>query len=396
MTPTTKRMWPRGRTGAATIAALCALALSAGGAYALRIVEVNGRTQSRAPQPSLIDTPSKHTDLRWALFTFSDRNTSGEFQCSLDGTSYHVCPKRVVYGLIEGTANATLGCVAGPRNAHGSNQAAGRRRPAARRCQSSQGRRLSHVGLHSNASGQGHRARTLARVCGQQSAGRRLHNGTWSSPAHRGCKTGYVEGVGRLLALGEHTFRVRFQSRSGALSKPTTYSWAILTQAQLEAFERGSGGATGTSGSTTASGSGSGGTTGSTGSTGTGGGGGGPTPIVRTKSFVISGQPEGTLYPGGPALTIPLKLFNPNPLPIYVTALEVSVASSPAGCSAEDNLRLTQSSVSGPIAVPAGSSVTLPTQGATAPTIQFLNLPVNQNACEGAVFPLSYSGSAHS
>ncbi len=141
-------------------------------------------------------------------------------------------------------------------------------------------------------------------------------------------------------------------------------------------------------------GSGTGGTSGG----GSSGSGGGSTPIDRPKGFIISGAPEGALYPGGPALTIPLTLFNPNPVPIFVTSLTVTVASSPEGCPAEENIRVTQADATAekPVTVPANTAVKLPAQGVAAPTIELLNLPVNQNACQNASFPLTYSGSAHS
>lgn len=117
---------------------------------------------------------------------------------------------------------------------------------------------------------------------------------------------------------------------------------------------------------------------------------------MRAANFSISGLPEGALYPGGPALEIPLRIFNPNPVPITVTSLSVAVASSPPGCPAEENLRIVQSNVSpaNPLRVGPGETVTLPTATVSAPTIQFLDLPVNQDACKNASFPLVYSGVA--
>ena len=80
---------------------------------------------------------------------------------------------------------------------------------------------------------------------------------------------------------------------------------------------------------------------------------------------MISGQPEGTLFPGGPAFAIPLAIFNPNPIPIHVTSLTVTVARSPAGCSAEENLDIAQSNASAEraVSVPPDAAVTLPAQG---------------------------------
>jgi hypothetical protein len=120
---------------------------------------------------------------------------------------------------------------------------------------------------------------------------------------------------------------------------------------------------------------------------------------ATNRDFTITGSAGGLLYPGAPARAIALTLTNPNSVAIYVTSLQVTVASSSRpGCSAATNLALTQSNVSSaaPARVPAGGSVTLPVQGVSAPTIRMVNLPVNQDACKNASFALSYSGSAHS
>jgi hypothetical protein len=114
--------------------------------------------------------------------------------------------------------------------------------------------------------------------------------------------------------------------------------------------------------------------------------------------FTISGNAGGQLYPGAPPRALALTLSNPNGVAIFVTALSVTVSTSPAGCPAASNLALTQSNASSatPVQVPAKGSVTLPAQGVSAPTVQLLDLPVNQDACRGAGFGLAYTGSAHS
>ena len=120
---------------------------------------------------------------------------------------------------------------------------------------------------------------------------------------------------------------------------------------------------------------------------------------ATSREFSISGSVSALLYPGAPAQPIALKLSNPNSVAIYVTALQVAVASSTStGCNPATNLALAQSNAStaAPVRVPAGGSVTLPAQGVSAPTIRLLNLPVNQDACKNARFSLTYSGSSHS
>ena len=118
---------------------------------------------------------------------------------------------------------------------------------------------------------------------------------------------------------------------------------------------------------------------------------------VGGAGFNITGG-VGNLMPGV-ATAIRLTLTNPNGVPIFVTALTVTIAadSTPAGCSSANNVQLTQSNASSadPITVPAKSSVTL-TSAPRAPQITFVNLPVNQDVCKNKSFTLTYSGSAHS
>jgi hypothetical protein len=342
----------RGNTGAASVAALCALSMCAGGAYAVTAAR-HARSGARhaVPVPRIGDRPNARTDLRWALFTFTDKERRVGFQCSLDGSKYRSCSARTVYGLIEATVGSGSRC-------------------------------------HKNCN---HAAKRSGRANG--------HN------RHSRSRS-VLRGVGKLLSLGRHTFRVKARRKTGRESRPATFTWMIMTKAQLEALERAqAGGGSGEQGggASSAGGSGSGiGGSGASGGSGGGsggsGGGGGSGPTARTRSFVISGQPEGSLYPGGPLSQIPLAVFNPNPIPIYVTSLAVAVASSPAGCPAAENLHISQSDASPekPLAVPPDAAVTLPAQGVSAPAIQLLNLPVNQNACQNVTFPLTYTGSAHS
>ena len=102
------------------------------------------------------------------------------------------------------------------------------------------------------------------------------------------------------------------------------------------------------------------------------------------------------LFPGAAPQPLPLTISNPNPLPILVTSVGVATAGDPSDCRSADNLTLTPASISAsaPLRVPAHGSVDLPAAGVAAPSIQLRDLPVNQDACQGAVFPLSFSGSA--
>lgn len=120
--------------------------------------------------------------------------------------------------------------------------------------------------------------------------------------------------------------------------------------------------------------------------------------VLAAKDFAIVPDLSGlsNLYPGAPPVALPLTVRNPNPARILLTALRVSVAADPPGCASADNLALVQSnaSSSSPLEVPAGGSVGLPAQGVLAPTIQLRDLPVNQDPCQKARFPLEFTGSA--
>jgi hypothetical protein len=120
--------------------------------------------------------------------------------------------------------------------------------------------------------------------------------------------------------------------------------------------------------------------------------------VLEAKDFSITPQlgALGPLYPGAPAQALPLTITNPNPVPILVTGLKVRATANPAGCPSADNLILSGASASSaaPVKVPASGSVSLPSPGASAPTIQLRDLPVSQDACQRAQFPLAFSGTA--
>jgi hypothetical protein len=105
--------------------------------------------------------------------------------------------------------------------------------------------------------------------------------------------------------------------------------------------------------------------------------------------------PPGPLFPGAPAQAPALLLTNPNASPIAVTALETTIAAVPPGCVAENFLLIpSDASPAHPLVIAAESSVALPTQGLSPPAIAMLDLPVSQDACQGAQLELRYSGEA--
>jgi hypothetical protein len=106
--------------------------------------------------------------------------------------------------------------------------------------------------------------------------------------------------------------------------------------------------------------------------------------------------PLEVLMPGGPAQQLPVRVVNPNPVPIEVTALTVAATPEAPGCPGETNFAVTPSSVNpqAPLGIPAGGSVRLPTAAVTAPTLALRELPSDQNACQGATVHLVFSGEA--
>ena len=120
---------------------------------------------------------------------------------------------------------------------------------------------------------------------------------------------------------------------------------------------------------------------------------------LKPKDFSIVPDLSGlsALYPGAQPLALPLTIENPNSERILVTELLVAVTAEPTGCASAENLALHKSNASDsmPLVVPAHGSVRLPADGIVPPTIQLRDLPVNQDACRNARFPLEFSGSAH-
>jgi hypothetical protein len=100
------------------------------------------------------------------------------------------------------------------------------------------------------------------------------------------------------------------------------------------------------------------------------------------------------LMPGAPAQPLPVRIGNPNPVPIEVTSITVAVAPDHPGCPGDPNFAVTASSLTpaAPLTVPAGGAVDLP--AASAPTLALRELPVDQNACQGASINLAFSGEA--
>jgi hypothetical protein len=150
--------------------------------------------------------------------------------------------------------------------------------------------------------------------------------------------------VYRKLGIGPHTFYVQAQRRGRAFAH-ATYAWTLL----------------------------------------------------EPKPFTV--EPRlggiGPLYPGAAPSPIPVVVSNPNPVAITVTALRVSAGGGPAGCDAGANLELTAPTLGAvKLQIAAHGSASLPSASLAAPTIALRALEADQDACKGANFNLSFSGSA--
>lgn len=111
---------------------------------------------------------------------------------------------------------------------------------------------------------------------------------------------------------------------------------------------------------------------------------------VQKIDFTITGA-VGLLYPGT-WRSIDVSITNPNSYDIALTSLDVSVSSSPPGCSAATNIEFEQSplSASNTFTVARNSTATLP--AAFQPRIRLVNLPYSQDACKNGTFDLFYGG----
>ena len=114
-------------------------------------------------------------------------------------------------------------------------------------------------------------------------------------------------------------------------------------------------------------------------------------------TFQVTGTVSGLTL--GVWKPIAVTIANPNGMVIYVSSLTVAVAtdSIPGGCTSSANVDLRQSNVSSSltVAVPAHSSVMLPSVTVTTPQIRLKNLSsVNQDVCKNKSFNLTYSGTA--
>jgi hypothetical protein len=320
------------------LALLGGLAIACSGAYVVYAAVERQEGKPRVPTPSITAKPAKHSREKWASFRFKDNWQGATFLCSLDGSRYTGCasPKRYSGPLRKGRHSFRVRArIPAPKH---------KLSPSASSIWLVQ--RLSptpSITQHPADPTRSSSAAFAFRDRHHHASFRcRLDGSPWrrcSSPIH----------LSR-LGLGKHHFYVYVHANhpSDIRSHVARFDWNVVAQS--------------------------------------------------SESFSISAGVIGSLYPGAAPHSIPLTLRNSNGVPIYVTELTVAVTNSPPGCSSSTNISLSQSSASAtiPVLIQANGSVTLPAQGVTAPTIQLVDLPVNQDACKGATFSLSFTGSAHS
>ena len=120
---------------------------------------------------------------------------------------------------------------------------------------------------------------------------------------------------------------------------------------------------------------------------------------VNPSGFKICGRLAGPLAPGV-SQPLNLRLSNRSRSSLLVTRLTVSLrldaAHRRAGCSAKRSFRVTRLKRSQyPIALRARRTSSLRSLGVRRlPRVRMLNLPTNQDACQGATLMLRFGGSA--
>jgi hypothetical protein len=291
------------------------------------------------PAPWITVKPPKGASVTWARFAYTDRWRHVSFQCSLDRSRFSSCtsPTRYRGSITPGWHTFRVRALRFTRRREFS-------RPASYTWLVDLQPSAPYIAGHPSDPTSARSARfaftdSEARVSFQCSIDTR----TW-----RPCDSPFSY---RGLSVGEHRFRVRVLDPPAYPSRVAQFDWRVVRQLSRESFSISAG--------------------------------------------EIAG---GLLYPGAVPQAIRITLANPNDVSIFVTSVTVTVPSGPAGCDSATNISLVQSNVSSaaPVEIQAHGSLALPAQGRSAPTIGLVDLPVNQDACQNARFPLSFTGSAHS
>lgn len=115
---------------------------------------------------------------------------------------------------------------------------------------------------------------------------------------------------------------------------------------------------------------------------------------VEGRPVPVGGDLPTPLYPGGGA-PLDLVLANPHPFDIRVTALNVSVGADTTSphCRGRANYEVTQYSGGYPLLLHPGSTrlSALVSSSSGWPKVSMHNLPINQDACRGAVLTFDYA-----
>ncbi len=292
------------------------------------------------PAPQIVQQPPAITNQTSARFAYTDAEAGVSYECKVDGVGYQDCTNPVSWwGLSGDGPNALITFSVRARDA------AGNRGPATTytwRIDTTAPPRPQLLQQPANPSA----SDSATFAFSDREAGVSFECGL-DGAAYAAC-TSPKPYTG--IAAGTHRFAVRALDAAGNRSGATEYSWRAA-------------------------------------------------PATTGQPFTISGGYGGLLYPGKSA-DLTLRISNPNGEAIVVEGLTVTIqpGSSKPGCDGPANLQLTQSNVSAanPLAIPANSSITLPSGGVSAPQVLMRNLPTNQDACKGATFSFSYSGSSHS
>jgi len=120
-------------------------------------------------------------------------------------------------------------------------------------------------------------------------------------------------------------------------------------------------------------------------------------PVAIRGEFTIGGNTAQLFYPGT-SQVLDLSITNPFKVAIKVLSVSITVdpSSTKSGCRGSVNLLVTQP-LRATLAVPADSTKSLSQLGVLRgkwPVLTMPDLPVNQDACEGATLTLVYHGTA--
>jgi hypothetical protein len=291
------------------------------------------------PAPAIVQQPPAITNQTSARFAYTDAEAGVTYECKVDGVGYQSCTNPVSWwGLSGGRGGLITFSVRAL-------DAAGNRGPATTytwQIDTTAPPRPTLLQQPANPSA----SDSATFAFSDREAGASFEC-SLDGAAYAACPTPKTY-TG--LAAGTHSFGVRAVDPAGNRSGSTDYAWRATTA-----------------------------TTG--------------------QPFAISGGYGGLLYPGKSA-DLALRVTNPNGDAIVVESIVVTIqpGSSKAGCDGPANLQIAPSNVSAanPLTVPANGSVTLPSGGVSAPQVTMRNLATNQDACKGATFTFTYSGSAHS